>query len=133
MSTKPDFKTLQAKWYAKLKKSGFEDIEYANDYLKSSTSRFVAENPNPESWIATEQYYRLAAHFLHDYKFESKRDAVIWEYHANGISVRDISVLLKKARQKRRISSSEVSKDIGRLRDEMKLMYLPSLDKTNAN
>lgn len=93
------FKKLQATWYAKLKDEGFEDIERSEDMLKVWSTTFTMAVPNsstPIQLAAKESYYRFATHFLNEYKFEKDRDKVIWEYHSNGISMRNIAELLKK-------------------------------------
>jgi hypothetical protein len=45
---------------------------------------------------AKSTYYRLAEHFLNDYKFPNQLQRIIWEYHSQGISLRDIVTILAK-------------------------------------
>ncbi len=87
------FKTLQAKWYAKIEKGGFEDIEQADGRLKLWASGVFKERlarKGPNFFEATEEYYRKAGHFLHEHKFESDFAKTVWEFHATGVSIREI-------------------------------------------
>lgn len=84
-------------WYDKLKASGFEDIETPEGFLKqNSASKFLSKKAIRSEGRSKEEYYYMATKFLHDYKFENEMEKVIWEYHANGISYRDISKLMKE-------------------------------------
>ncbi len=119
-----DFKALEDLWYAKLKKSGFEDIETPGDRLKWSTAQAVARAKNqgkPDLYESKEEYYRMAGHFLHDHVFEGKAEKYVWEYHAVGKSMRDISKLLKKSRIY--MATTQVKETIHRLRDIMFKRY----------
>ncbi len=99
MSSQASYKKERAKWYAKLKKSGFEDIEANEHSLKSWSSKFVrADKTSITSWQAKQEYYYQATHFLNSHKFETNLEKAIWEYHANGISVREIASLLNKTK-----------------------------------
>ncbi len=69
----------------------------------------------------------MAESFLNDYKFESRVERIIWEYHANGISIRDIVKLLQKVRIKRH--KEQVNAVIMFLRAAMKKMYTNVYDE----
>lgn len=85
---KLDFPALQKKWDEKLKKSGFDDIEdREQDRLKEWHSLWFKKYYNH----TTADYYALAADFATNYIFPDKLDKYIWEKHAEGMSVRDIS------------------------------------------
>lgn len=93
-----EFKKLQSKWYSKLKESGFVDAERDEKDLKWAASSSMKQAYTNHGELGVEsntEYFRLAGLFLHDHKFESKMEEIIWEYHAQGESVRDISKLLK--------------------------------------
>lgn len=134
MAKPKDYKTLRDQWYKKLEKAGFEDIEdVKTDMLKSWSSKFTrvdkdthrtrAQNSLVER-KAKQRYYQLATYFLNDYAFESNLDKIIWEYHTEGISVRDISRLLKKAKVLD-ITGAGIHKGyIKRLRSIMRKMYI---------
>jgi hypothetical protein len=94
-----DYKKLRAKWYAKLKKSGFEDIESDDDNLKDWSSKFEREK-SLTSWKAKESYYYMATSFLNSYRFVTELEKAIWEYHSNGLSHATIANLLKKTKIK---------------------------------
>jgi hypothetical protein len=95
------FKELQSDWYKKLEESGFEDIEDVSskeEFLKTWHSSYFQKRYEPEVFESNETYYRKARSFLEDTfqnvqygLFEKKLDDVIWEKHAEGISLRDIA------------------------------------------
>lgn len=94
-----DFKKVKALWYKKLRDSGFEDAESDEFNLKVWSLKFTTPK-TVRDWQAKTEYYYMANHFLNNYKFEAPLDKVIWEYHTNGISVREIAKLLKKVKIK---------------------------------
>lgn len=95
-----EFKQLQAKWYSKLEKSGFKDIEHSEDLLKNYDAHHIVRNYNRfatgESKI---EYYTLAGHFLYDFVFKSKKDELIWKAHAEGSTIRATAKMLFQALQ----------------------------------
>ena len=117
---KAAFNKLQAKWYAKLAKSGFEDVEFDETHFKRGTAAIDQRYGGPiESKI---QYYQMATYFLNDYDFKDKIQEIIWEYHANGMSARSISETLNRVRRKK-IDPQTVWTVIRDLRVLMKKMY----------
>ena len=112
---------LKEIWYAKLKEAGFDDIEQDEYKLKMWSNRVYIENPNPVQREAKETYYILASRFLHDYKFKNQKDKIIWEYHANGISMRNIVKILEDVKIK--TNRNAVCVIVNRLATEMKKMY----------
>lgn len=121
---KADFKKLKDKWYKKLEDSGFEDAESDEYNLKSWSSVFFLKN-TLESWQAKATYYQMASNFLEEYKFDSNIEKAIWEYHANGISARNTSALLKKAKVKSiATSKSKISETVYKLKMKMYEMYM---------
>lgn len=117
-----EFKKLQKTWYAKLKKNGFEDAETDEDHLKVWSTRWARERYVAEA-ESRAAYYELANKFLQEHKFSSNLQKVIWEYHSKGVSYRDISKTLKKARIKK-ISYTIVWKIIKELRATMQAKYV---------
>lgn len=95
-----DFNKLKKHWYAKLAKSGFKDIEDFNnpDGKLIGGSHYPLrqgeEIQRPSGYEAKRDYYYLGNQFLltHDFKTEIHR--TIWQYHVEGISVRDIAEIL---------------------------------------
>jgi hypothetical protein len=120
---KKQFNKLQVKWDKKLKKSGFIDLEpIRNGRLTNTTeSNGVLDKRRDNRWEAEAEYYRLATYFLNDYEFESNFQRIIWEYHANGISYRNIVKILKKV--KRKTDRQTICEIIRELREIMLKMY----------
>ncbi len=88
---------LKDKWYAKLEREGFNDIEQEDGRLKSWSMHFVqARYGNTAEFEAKQDYYRLAGQLLHEHKFESELEKLIWEKHCEGETVRGIVTMLKK-------------------------------------
>lgn len=128
------YEQLRKEWYAKLKKSGFEDIEdlegrlitYTNNMYKPPTHdarlySILSKDSLLDLTIMTresgKEYYRLAEHFFNDYKFTSKKHKDIWELHSNGYSERDI--VLKLIKKYPGIKRGSVQNTIGNLRKIM--------------
>lgn len=123
MAKKPsDFQKLKAKWYKKLEKSGFFDIEQDEQHLKSYSSQFQRER-SVLSWEAKEAYYHMCDLMLNEYKFASRLERIIWEYHSNAISFRDIATILNKTRVVT-ITKDTVYRVVKRIEHRMKLKYL---------
>lgn len=116
LKTKQD-KDLQKKWYAKLKRSGFADIESDEDNLKVSTLRQFVMDYRKEVSENKEEYYRMAGHFLHDHKFETPVEKTIWRLHSDGISIMDIVFYLKSKKVK--TYKRKVHETIQKLCEEM--------------
>lgn len=123
---------LRKVWYKKLKKSGFIDIE-VNDYdLKNPSYRYSHLDRRAKftmqqaqiHWAAKQEYYYLANHFLNDHKFSSLRERNIWEYHANGVSIRSIVDILNKLPSRKKVNRDTIWKIIRNLSKIMKQMYL---------
>jgi len=133
MPQKPDFKELQKHWYKKLKDSGFEDVEKDEYFLirDARSKRIFRSDRSIEYYESVIEYYQLAENFLHDFKFKTEREKIIWEYHANGISMRDIVIIMQKAGIKD-LTRTKVCTIIGQLRKEMKNLYQIYGRKTDA-
>lgn len=117
-----EYEKLRAIWYKKLDKAGFKDIERDEDNLKSWTATKV--NRSLHSWESKEAYYQMATNFLSDYTFASNTEKLIWEYHAEGISTRDIAKLLKNKVKTMVVSRTTMWATVRRLEKIMKKMYL---------
>lgn len=103
------FRKLQRRWYQKANKPGvYEDIEQPDGNLKEWTSTLAKARYRPIYWEAKEEYYRLAGQFLYEHTFESKLERQIWELHSEGISITNITNILKSKRYK--ISRDKVAK-----------------------
>lgn len=92
MKTTLKFQALQAKWYAKLKKGGFEDIEApGRDLLKKWDSFHFREKYSPISFANKERYFQLANQLVHELPFLNKVDKKIWQLHADGATWGEIA------------------------------------------
>lgn len=121
-SPEEQYQKLREVWYKKLSKAGFEDAEENENSLKQYSSRF-ATPVAIRNWHAKSEYYSMAGQFLHNYKFESPLQKTIWEYHLNGIGVRDIAKLLKRVKIFKP-NKDNIQKIIADLVIKMKEMYL---------
>lgn len=103
-------------WYKKLADKGFVDIEKSILRFHDGTAQFRRER-STRSWQAKQAYYIMAEHFLNDHNFNSKLERVIWEYHANGISMRDIVQLLMKVniKDKKKDTILAIIKDLRKI------------------
>lgn len=119
---KQDYQKLKEVWYKKLERSGFVDAERDEYTLKQYSSRFNQAEV-VRNWHSKTEYYSMAGQFLNTHKFASRLEKVIWEYHANGVSVRDIAKLLKHVKVIKP-NKDNVHKILARLIREMKSMYL---------
>jgi hypothetical protein len=96
---KSDFDKLKNEWYQKLKDSGFDDAENGSEELKVRTYDMLSGKGSSNQgggWEAKASYYQMATNLLNDYKFETHQESLIWEYHSNAISIRDITKLLNQ-------------------------------------
>lgn len=114
----PQFKKLKAVWDKKLAKSGFNDIEQEDENLKTWTTGILKKRTSIEAYKAKETYFQLAGQFLYSHKFDSKEDMLIWKYHSDGLSSREIVKELKKS-NKIKIYRMYVSQLIIKLRNQM--------------
>lgn len=121
---KSDYEKQKSIWYKKLKDSGFKDIEYDENWMKSCLPRPNATIRDPLVRETVQAYYSMAYYFLNEYKFETDLDKTIWEYHAEGISARNIVRLLKKVKTKQKIYRRFVQEKISKLETVMKGLYL---------
>lgn len=123
------FNQLQAKWYKKLEKEGFKDIEQDENKLKRWDSHyFIAQYTSSgekktgtshtefdtSRFTAKQEYYRLAGEFLHNYHFDSEVDRKIWELYAEGQTAMQIYETLKTSK-KTKVYRDMVYKTIKRL------------------
>lgn len=127
----PSCQALKDKWYGKLDKDEFNDIESDEDNLKVWSSFLFGKNRAGSQfggWQFKAEYYYMASQFLEQYKFDNNRDKIIWDYHSNGISIAEIAKTLKKVKIKTTINI--VQKTIIRLKLKMYDMYMVSTGQT---
>lgn len=104
----------------------FKDIEKNERLLKEgkpwvsrTDHKYSGSSLTPVAKEARQEYYYMATHFLTNYAFETKLDEVIWAYHVEGISERNIVKILNKVRKKK-IYKLKVGNTIRRLELIMK-------------
>ncbi len=73
----------------------------------------------------------MAGQFLNNYNFRSKLEKVIWEYHCNGISYRNIAKLLRKVKTSMTPNKDNINAIINKLEIEMKKLYMPHYKAPN--
>lgn len=124
----PKFDALKRKWYEKLKRSGFDDIEQDENYLNTGASNPFSRKAKGETYKdkevfykSREEYYRLAGQFFWEYPWSSRKEQLIWELHKEGTSIRDIVLELKRKRFK--AHRRAVHETIQRLKQEMIKRY----------
>lgn len=115
------FNDLKKKWYDKLSKKGFEDIEQDEVHLKQysgKTSLSADTQRTNESgqeleldplyylpWTKLDEtskyeYYSMCRQFLSTYKFKNKKERIVFELHTEGESIRIIADKVKSYRRK---------------------------------
>lgn len=112
-----EFLKLQKLWYKKAAASGYEDIEQDEDHLKVWTGHRIKAKYTPEAYLAKQEYYIMAGHFLHEHDFESKTEHIVWGYHSEGLSAPEILEILRKKRKK--ISLNQIQRMTKKLAREM--------------
>lgn len=105
------FKKLQQKWYKKLEKSGFNEIEDTNspkEFLKRWDSQWFRTRGPQEKvragmtkdqsvkiqknyLISVAKYYANARQVLSHFNFDTGLEKAIWALHSEGMSHRDIA------------------------------------------
>jgi hypothetical protein len=100
---RPEFLDLRDKWYKKLERAGFEDIEtnlrttrQPGPLLKGVSAGDLARRLYRQD---KEDYYRWARHHLHEMKTNTRRQRIarrVWELHSEGESQVKILQKLKK-------------------------------------
>ena len=100
-----EYDKARALWYARLKKSGFNDIEQDDENLKAWSCKIVGYQPGVVV-NQKETYYYLAAQYLNYHEFKAPVEKSIWMYHSEGLYPREIAETLTKLKVK--ISKSKV-------------------------
>lgn len=126
--------SLKKEWYDKLKSEGFNDIEVDETRLKTwsySMSR-VAYKYKDMMFNSKTDYYRLSEHFLNEFKFESELDKVVWEYHTNGVSRKNIVKILNQLPDKNKHTTlAKIRYWLDKLKQKMFRLYEVHAGKPN--
>jgi hypothetical protein len=120
---KTEYERVRDVWYKKLEDQGFDDIEYRDGSLRHAKGARSVTWERDDLKQLVQDYYCMAYHFLNDYQFDTELDKIIWEYHTNGISVRNIAKLLNEAKVCQ-TDRNHVWKTIKKLEVIMKGLYL---------
>lgn len=88
----PKFQKLQERWYQKLEKAGFEDIERHQKRLHTDTARFADAE-------AVKTYYQKAHEYSRQGEFHTGVERSAWEAHCAGLSLREIAKQEKKSKE----------------------------------
>ena len=139
---KSNYERAKDFWYKKLKDEGFVDIEYSDGSMRlavpkmfklasASYSNSPLDEPKATSEAATAQlkmsiiqdYYCMAHHFLNEYQFDTELERIMWEYHTEGMSPREIAKILK-ASKIRGVTKSSIHRKLKALEKIMKGLYL---------
>ena len=116
-------KDLQSKWYKKLAKDGFVDIEDTSrdiPVLKKWSADIFRGKTQGEIDSRLE-YYRSARALIYIYEFNSELDKIIWTLHAEGMSQRDIAEKLKR---RKGCGKTSIDKIIRRIRQAASALNL---------
>lgn len=113
---------LQREWDIRLKESGFQDIESKKGTLTRGAPRITDKSPLQIQVI--DSYYSMASYFFNEHNFDSELEKTIWNYHAEGLNSREISIVLRSAGIKEGSHYVTIWKIIKRLEKEMKAKYL---------
>lgn len=92
-----NLKQLQAKWYEKLKKKGFKDIEteYGLTPDRPPAHDFAKRMGYRQDLVDDiEGYYEWANKMLHEAAFKTQTDKDVWRLHAEGKTSREIEKVI---------------------------------------
>jgi glycerophosphoryl diester phosphodiesterase len=85
----PSLRETQDYWYRVLEESGFADAECGH---RDACLRTTATVPDRLTWEARQEYYRQAEQYARTGRFSSRLESLVWRLHAQGLSVRQITV-----------------------------------------
>lgn len=78
-------------WYSYINSQGFTDIERGGGFLKEDDLVYKRDVRDPDLFKAKQNYYTWAQSVLETGTFQSIKDKLIWESHAEGLSQREIA------------------------------------------
>jgi hypothetical protein len=91
------FKTLAAKWHAKLEKSGFDDAECFDSPRELMKEWHVDHFVKDEILIgfeAKQRYFELARQLLNTHEFATERERRVWEMYSEGVLTKNMPKIL---------------------------------------
>lgn len=87
MADHDDFEQMKRVWAARLRESGFVDIETSSGQLKMTGSHMAQHIA--EAYPGTEEYFALARSWV--WKIRDPRIRAIWDKHAEGWAAPEIA------------------------------------------
>ena len=79
-------------WYQHLERTGFQDIEKNDELRTGSWSHEIRQDLQTyHTFQARQSYYQWAQEKAQTARFSSTTDRLIWEYHSEGLSRRQIA------------------------------------------
>lgn len=117
-----EFRKLKDEWYQKLKDTGFKDEERLDGNMKQWESTAFVYRYNKHNFAPHQKYFELAGQYLHDGEFLTKKQEEIWKLHAEGATIRAISVRLKKEGF-RNVHPATVHAIVKKIKDKMLALY----------
>lgn len=108
------YQALKKQWYAKLKKSGFNDIENDKgliDYVSAKST--LLKKQGPEKIEIAYSFYSAAREMMHKHTFKSSLESTVWAHYSEGDSPRKIARILG-------ITPYKATKIVNELIEEMK-------------
>lgn len=97
-----EFIKLKDKWYKKLDKSGFDNIEFA-DYtsgFNSHRNTYKICKSTLQNMTFSFNYFQSCRNFLAHWHFSSKIHEILWQLHSENTSYRNISKHLQRKYKK---------------------------------
>lgn len=88
------FKQLNEEWRAKLRQSGFEDLE--NRDRDRPLINPIYKNKKIKDFEAIQEHFLQATHFIIEGEFESDVEKEIWILYSDGFSITEIMKKVKK-------------------------------------
>lgn len=131
IKSREEFIELQNKWYSKLSKTGFVDLEWLDKnsgygqnspFLRTSLSKF--KHLSPSELKNHSEYFIGATQFLEDYKFPSALHKFVWQCYCDGVSYRDMLPKIASRNFKKQPSIFWISIELNKLKKAYELWQL---------
>lgn len=84
---------MKREWYSYLNKTGFKDLEKSEYQLKTYSSSLDnnQEIQNKYVYEAKQNYFMWASTQVYQKDFKSNRDKIMWEFHSEGLTSKEIA------------------------------------------
>jgi len=130
------FAKLQAKWYKRLSKSGFFDLEWTDKnsgqghstpFLRKSLNKF--KHLQQSELLNRAQYFIAAEAFTSQHNFPSRLHEFVWECYAEGLSYRQMQDEIARRGFKHQPSIFWISTHLNQMKSEFDLWCADNLDQ----